>query len=141
MHFLQPVISKTIRKFLKITLQENLLVTVLFANGHISESRSIIWTWFWYQIKAVQCSPYNDTKYSFYPKCHLFPVLWKHITHITFYIMHKNIPVILLVNTTSCDIKYYTYTVLSLINALGALQFFKRGMFIRGKFSMQKCSV
>ena len=32
-------------------------------------------------------------------------------------------------------------TVLSLINAPGALQFFKRGMFIRGKFSMQKCSV
>ena len=31
-------------------------------------------------------------------------------------------------------------TVLSLINAPGALQFFKRGMFIRGKFSMQKCS-
>ena len=34
-----------------------------------------------------------------------------------------------------------TTTVLSLINAPGALQFFKRGMFIRGKFSMQKCSV
>ena len=33
------------------------------------------------------------------------------------------------------------HTVLSLINAPGALQFFKRGMFIRGKFSMQKCSV
>ena len=33
------------------------------------------------------------------------------------------------------------YTVLSLINAPGALQFFKRGMFIRGKFSMQKYSV
>ena len=33
-----------------------------------------------------------------------------------------------------------THTVLSLINAPGALQFFKRGMFIRGKFSMQKCS-
>ena len=32
-------------------------------------------------------------------------------------------------------------TVLSLINAPGALQFFKRGMSIRGKFSMQKCSV
>ena len=32
-------------------------------------------------------------------------------------------------------------TVLSLINAPGALQFFKRGMFIRRKFSMQKCSV
>ena len=33
------------------------------------------------------------------------------------------------------------HTVLSLINAPGALQFFKRGMSIRGKFSMQKCSV
>ena len=33
------------------------------------------------------------------------------------------------------------HTVLSLINAPGALQFFKRGMFIRGKSSMQKCSV
>ena len=30
-----------------------------------------------------------------------------------------------------------TITVLSLINAPGALQFFKRGMFIRSKFSMQ----
>ena len=35
----------------------------------------------------------------------------------------------------------FLITVLSLINAPGALQFFKRGMFIRGKFSMQKCSV
>ena len=35
----------------------------------------------------------------------------------------------------------FAHTVLSLINAPGALQFFKRGMFIRGKFSMQKCSV
>ena len=34
----------------------------------------------------------------------------------------------------------YDHTVLTLINAPGALQFFKRGMFIRGKFSMQKCS-
>ena len=33
-----------------------------------------------------------------------------------------------------------SYTVLSLINAPGALQFFKSWMFIRGKFSMQKCS-
>ena len=32
--------------------------------------------------------------------------------------------------------KVEVYTVL-----YGALQFFKRGMFIRGKFSMQKCSV
>ena len=37
--------------------------------------------------------------------------------------------------------KHSLDTVLSLINAPGALQFFKRGMFIRGKFSMQKCSV
>ena len=35
----------------------------------------------------------------------------------------------------------HNITVLSLINAPGALQYFKRGMFIRGKFSMQKCSV
>ena len=35
----------------------------------------------------------------------------------------------------------FTTPVLSLINAPGALQFFKRGMFIRGKFSMQKYSV
>ena len=34
------------------------------------------------------------------------------------------------------DVKQHT--VLSLINAPGALQFFKRGIFIRGKFSMQK---
>ena len=33
------------------------------------------------------------------------------------------------------------HTVLSLINAPGALQFFKREMFIRGKLSMQKYSV
>ena len=29
--------------------------------------------------------------------------------YINFYITHKNIPVILLVNTTSRDIKYYAY--------------------------------
>ena len=40
----------------------------------------------------------------------------------------------------SC-IKENKCTVLSLINAPGALKFFKTGMFIRGKFSMQKCSV
>ena len=42
-------------------------------------------------------------------------------------------------NTVAKNINFDT--VLSLINAPGALQFFKRGMFIRGKFSMQKCSV
>ena len=40
-----------------------------------------------------------------------------------------------------CNVSAQRHTVLSLINALGALQFFKRGMFIRGKFSMQKGSV
>ena len=40
-----------------------------------------------------------------------------------------------------CITKAIINTALSLINAPGALQFFKRGMFIRGKFSMQKGSV
>ena len=33
----------------------------------------------------------------------------KVISTINYYITHKNIPVILLVNTTSRDIKYYAY--------------------------------
>ena len=67
--------------------------------------------------------------------CSIFDPVWKH------YIVplepepyvHPALPW----QTRVTDI----YTVLSLINAPGALQFFKRGMSIRGKFSMQKCSV
>ena len=34
-----------------------------------------VWAWF--------CASYNDTKNSFYTKCHLLPVLWECITYIS----------------------------------------------------------
>ena len=37
------------------------------------------------------------------------PIKFDVVSNISFYITHKNIPVILLVNTTSRDIKYYVY--------------------------------
>ena len=29
------------------------------------------------KLKVTMCASYNDTKDTFYPKCHLFPVLWE----------------------------------------------------------------
>ena len=79
LHFLQPVKSKTIGIDLKDQFSEK-PISVLYTNVHISKCRksmnlilvSIILKW--------KCATYNDSKNSFYPRCHLFPVLWEYLT-------------------------------------------------------------
>ena len=42
-------------------------------------------------LKLKKCAPYNDTKNSFYPKCHLFPVLWECLTFVMLCVAQKNL--------------------------------------------------
>ena len=92
LHFLQPVISKPIGienfkgQFLKITLLEKPL-TVWYTNGHISKRRSSM-NLILVSNLSWKYAPYNDTKNSFYPKCHLFSVLWECITYIMYIYTH-----------------------------------------------------
>ena len=66
-------------QFLKITLPEKWLV-VLYTNGQISKSEMSMNLVLVFKLKR-KCSPYNDTKTLFYPKCQLFLVLWECITY------------------------------------------------------------
>ena len=80
LHYLQPVRLRAIGIgnlkgwFLQIGLSEKLYG--LYRHCRISKEEGA-WNWFWY--KSWKSAPYNDTKNSFYPKCHLFAVLWFHI--------------------------------------------------------------
>ena len=82
MHFLQPVISKTIGiKMLKsIFSKSHSQRKHLRSNTQIVIFQKVIlilvlnYSW--------KCAPYTDTKNSFYTQCHLFPVLWECITNV-----------------------------------------------------------
>ena len=82
LHFLQPLISKTKGignfkgRFLKITLPEKPL-TVLYTNGHFSKSRMSM-NLILVSYESWKFSPYNDTKNSFYLKCHSFRLVGVH---------------------------------------------------------------
>ena len=91
MHFLQPVISKSIGIqnfkgwFLKITLSEKSLM-VLYTNGHISTVGGV-WTLFWYQIKAESLLLTMISKTHF-TQSTTFSCFWGSVSHISWQKRH-----------------------------------------------------